>query len=268
MKIGLTIAGSDPSGGAGIQADLKTFHAHGIYGISAVTAVTVQNTLKVYDCQEIRAQIVHDQIIRLFEDMDIHAIKIGMVPSIPLMEAVADALGKADLPPVILDPVMRSTSGYNLLLPDGKDALVGHLFPIADVVTPNVSEAESLTGKSITTLDDMKAAARDLVALGAGKVVIKGGDLENEYATDIVFDGSRFETLDHPRIDTSSTHGTGCTFSSAIAAHMARGKDFFDATAAAKTYVTGAIQHALPIGGGNGPTHHFFDLYARAGVKR
>ncbi|MEE8398249.1 MAG: bifunctional hydroxymethylpyrimidine kinase/phosphomethylpyrimidine kinase [Desulfobacterales bacterium] len=267
MKIALTIAGSDPSGGAGIQADLKTFHAHGVYGVSAITAVTVQNTQRVYDSQEISAQIVHDQIVRLFEDMDIDAVKIGMIPGIPLIEAIADALGKVTLPPVVLDPVMRSTSGYDLLKPDGKDALVRNLFPMADVVTPNVYEAGSLTGKMIATPDDMKTAARDIIAMGAGNVVIKGGDLESDHATDLLYDGSQFRTLNSPKIVTSNTHGTGCTFSSAIAAHMARGKDFFDATAAAKTYVTGAIKHALAIGRGHGPTHHFFDLYAKGGLE-
>lgn len=265
MRVALTIAGSDSSGGAGIQADLKTFQALGVFGMSAVTAVTVQNTQKVYDIQEMRPQIVHDQITRLFEDIRIHAVKIGMVASIPLIEAIAGALGTIDpLPPVILDPVMISKSGYALLQPDARSALVRNLFPLARVVTPNLPEAEALLGKKIADIGAMKTAAREISALGANMVVVKGGHLERGSATDVLFDGEDFQLLESRRIDTKNTHGTGCTFSSAIAAHMARGDSFFDAVGRAKTYITGAIENAFPLGRGCGPTHHFFDLYRRA----
>ncbi len=267
MRVALTIAGSDSSGGAGIQADLKTFQALGVFGMSAVTAVTVQNTQKVYAIQEMRPEIVHDQITCLFDDMPIHAVKIGMVASIALVEAIARALNTIDvLPPVILDPVMISKSGYALLQPDAQAALVRLLFPLARVVTPNLPEAEALLGMQITDIDAMQTAAREISALGSSMVVVKGGHLGGGNATDVLFDGKEIRLLEGRWIDTTNTHGTGCTFSSAIAALMARGESFFDAVTQAKTYITGAIEHALPLGQGCGPTHHFFDLYRRAGM--
>lgn len=267
MRVALTIAGSDPSGGAGIQADLKTFQALGVFGTSAVTAVTVQNTQKVYDIQEMRPQIVHDQIACLFADFAIHAVKIGMVASVALIEAIARALKAVDrLPPVILDPVMISKSGYALLKPDARTALVHHLFPLAQVVTPNLPEAEALLDRKIGDIDAMRAAARDISSMGARMVVVKGGHLGQASATDVLFDGERFKLMESRRIDTVNTHGTGCTFSSAIAAYMARGESFFDAVSRAKVYITGAIEHAFTLGRGCGPTHHFYDLYRRAGM--
>ena len=269
MQVALTIAGSDSSGGAGIQADLKTFQALGVFGTSAVTAVTVQNTQKVYAIQEMRPQIVHDQITCLFDDFPIHAVKIGMVASVGLIEAIAAALISVDgLPPVILDPVMISKSGYALLQPDAQAALIRHLFPLAQVVTPNLPEAEALLNKTIDTIDAMKVAAREIAAMGARMVVVKGGHLGQGSATDVLFDGENFKLLESPRIETASSHGTGCTFSSAIAACMARGDSFFGAVETAKTYITGAIENAFPLGKGCGPTHHFFDLYRRAGMER
>jgi hydroxymethylpyrimidine/phosphomethylpyrimidine kinase len=267
MYTALTIAGSDSSGGAGIQADLKTFQALGVFGMSAVTAVTVQNTQKVYDIQEIRPEIVHDQIVCLFEDIPINAVKIGMVASIPLIESIARALGSlARLPSVILDPVMISKSGYALLKPNAQAALVQHLFPLARVVTPNLPEAEALLGKAIADIEAMKQAAREIADLGANMVVVKGGHLGQGNATDVLFDGQECRLLEHRRIETANTHGTGCTFSSAIAAYMARGETFFDAVSQAKTYTTGAIENAFDLGKGCGPTHHFFDLYQKAGM--
>jgi len=264
----LTIAGSDSGGGAGIQADLKTFQALGVFGTSAVTAITVQNTQKVYDIQEMRPQIVHDQITCLFDDFTIHAVKIGMVASVALIEAIAEALNSIDgLPPVILDPVMISKSGYALLQPDARAALVRHLFPLARVVTPNLPETEALLDRPIDCIDAMKAAAREILTLGAKMVVVKGGHLGEGGATDVLFDGERYRLLESERIETRSTHGTGCTFSSAIAAYMARGESFFEAVEKAKVYISGAIAHAFPLGKGCGPTHHFFDLYRKAGLE-
>lgn len=268
MHTALTIAGSDSSGGAGIQADLKTFQALGVFGMSAVTAVTVQNTRKVYAIQEMRPDIVHDQIACLFDDMPVDAVKIGMVASVPLIEAIARALGAVDdRPPVILDPVMISKSGYALLQPDARAGLIRHLFPLARVVTPNLPEAEALVGNKIGDIAGMKDAARDIAALGAEMVVVKGGHLGAGNATDVLYDGRAFKLLESRRVDTPNTHGTGCTFSSAIAARMALGDDFFEAVGRAKTYISGAIAHALPLGRGCGPTHHFFDLYRRAGLE-
>jgi len=261
MKIALTIAGSDSCGGAGIQADLKTFYAHGVYGVSAITAITVQNTRKVYDIQEVDPKIVHDQILCLFEDVSIQVVKIGMVASIPLIKAIAGALGKVDRPPVVLDPVMVSKSGYPLLSSDAQTALVNYLFPMTDVLTPNICEAESLAGKSISTVEDMKTAARDIMALGVNQVVIKGGHLNSGPATDVAYDGLSYKLFEGQRIETQNTHGTGCTFSSAIAANIALGKTFFDAVVLSKEFLTQAILHAPSIGQGHGPVHHFFKWY-------
>lgn len=267
MKVALTIAGSDSSGGAGIQADLKTFQAHGVFGMSVITAVTAQNTQKVYEVQEISPRMVRAQILCLFDDATIHAVKIGMVSSVSLIETITDALREVNPPPVVLDPVMISKSGYRLLKQDAQDALVKNLFPLAAVVTPNIYEAEALIGDKISTVAEMKAAARKISKLGAAKVVVKGGHLGGNVATDILYDGVQFEELQSGRIETRNTHGTGCTFSSAISANLALGRDFFDAVRRSKAYITGAIEHALPIGKGYGPTHHFFDLYAKAGLS-
>jgi len=265
--VALTIAGSDSSGGAGIQADLKTFQALGVFGMSAITAVTVQNTQKVYAVQEISPKIVHDQIVCLFDDMPIDAVKIGMVAGVPLIEAIAEALAKVACPVVVLDPVMVSKSGYSLLAPDARNALITRLFPLATVVTPNIPEAEVLIGSRIHTEAQMRAAAQRIATMGVSRVVVKGGHMKTSGALDVVLDGNRIEDLIGERILTRNTHGTGCTFSSAIAAHMARGADFFEAVQRAKHYVSGAIAHALPIGKGHGPTHHFFDLYEKAGIS-
>lgn len=265
-KVALTIAGSDSCGGAGIQADLKTFQSLGVYGMSAVTAVTVQNTQKVHAIQEMTPQIVLDQITCLFDDIAIDAVKIGMVSSIALIEAIAEALGKVQRPPVVLDPVMISKSGYALLKEDARQALVDKLFPLADVVTPNIHEAEALVGYDISDQDQMEKAAKQIIALGAAKVVVKGGHMEGSAATDILFDGETFSEVTSPRLETTNTHGTGCTFSSAITAYLAKGNSFVEAVQKAKTYIAGAIEHALDIGKGHGPTHHFFDLYTKAGM--
>jgi hydroxymethylpyrimidine/phosphomethylpyrimidine kinase len=267
IRVALTIAGSDSSGGAGIQADLKTFQALGVFGMSAVTAVTVQNTQMVHAIQEINPTIVRDQITCLFDDIAIDAIKIGMVSSARVVGAIADALAEVDRPPIVLDPVMISKSGYALLKKDAQDALIGRLFPLAEGVTPTSHEAHRRVGHPSAGIDGMKAAARQSRSLGAAKVVIKGGHMHGALATDILFDGATFRELSRPRLDTPNTHGTGCTFSSAIAAYLARGDRFFEAVEKAKLYITGAIEHALDIGKGHGPTHHFFDLYARSGME-
>ncbi len=267
MRIALTIAGSDSSGGAGIQADLKAFQAHGVFGMSAITAVTVQNTQKVYAIQEMRPQIVYDQIVCLFDDTPIHAVKIGMAASTDLITAISDALKKVAVPAIVLDPVMISKSGFALLQEESALALIEKLFPLAQVVTPNIYEAEKLVGSEIRNITEMQEAAVAIAELGASKVVVKGGHLGDGDATDILYDGQDFQQISSPRIKTPNTHGTGCTFSSAIAANLALGKDFFEAVTLAKTYITGAIEHALDIGKGHGPTHHFYDLYAKAGMR-
>jgi len=260
MHTALSIAGSDPSGGAGIQADIKTFHAHGVYGISAVTAITVQNTKKIYSVHEINADIVYDQILKLFEDIEIQAIKIGIVYDEGQIKAVAKALKSIKLPPVVLDPVMISKSGYPLLKKNAIDLMVHHLFPIADVVTPNIDEAEVLVKKKIDGIDGMKDAANIIKDMGANNVVIKGGHLKSASGTDIFYDGSDFTILRDKWINTINTHGTGCTFSSAIAANMALGETLAASVFKAKKYITGAIKHSLSIGKGHGPLNHFYQI--------
>jgi len=256
MRIALTIAGSDSSGGAGIQADLKTFQAHGVFGMSAITAVTVQNTQKVYDIAEIEPAIVACQITCIFDDTPVDAVKIGMVSSVDLIKAIAGALEGRNLPPVVLDPVMISKSGYPLLKKEAQNALAFHLFPLAQVVTPNIFEAQLLAGFEILSLEEMQKAARRMIALGARQAVIKGGHFQGDVAMDVLYDGKTFKTLSAPKIDTRNTHGTGCTFSSALAANLALDMDFFDAAARAKSYVTQAIAQAPGIGKGSGPLNH------------
>jgi hydroxymethylpyrimidine/phosphomethylpyrimidine kinase len=267
LNVALTIAGSDSSGGAGIQADLKTFQALGVFGMSAITAVTVQNTQKVYAIQEMEPSIVHDQITCLFEDIAIDAVKIGMVSSTALIEAIARALESVDpLPPVVLDPVMISKSGYDLLRENARQKLIERLFPLAEVVTPNIHEAQDLIGAKIETTEEMTRAAKTIVEMGARKVVVKGGHLGGDRAIDVLYDGNQVRHISSQRVDTPNTHGTGCTFASAITANLAKGETFFKAVEKAKTYINGAIGNALAIGKGHGPTHHFFDLYRRAGL--
>jgi hydroxymethylpyrimidine/phosphomethylpyrimidine kinase len=214
-----------------------------------------------------RPDIVKGQILCLFDDIEIHAVKIGMVSSRALIEAIAEALEAVDRPPVVLDPVMISKSGYALLKEAAQQALIERLFPLADVVTPNIFEAERLAGHAIASTAEMEDAAREMTRLGARMAVVKGGHLGEAQAIDVLFDGRSCRQLTGPRYDTANTHGTGCTFSSAIAANLALGHSFFDAVSRAKTYISGAIRHALDIGRGHGPTHHFFDLYARAGLS-
>ena len=258
MRTALTIAGSDPSGGAGIQADIKTFQAHGVFGMSVLTAVTVQNTQEVYYVQELDPEMVAGQLSCLFDDIEIHAVKIGMVSSIIVIEAIANTLQKIDLPYVILDPVMISKSGYKLLKEHAFETLVNTLFPVADVVTPNIHEAEAITGKKIESVANMKEAAAELLLFGAKKVVVKGGHLKGKFSVDVAYDGITYQEYPTARIETKNTHGTGCTFSSAIAANIAKGNDFFQSVANAKEYITGAILHSLSIGKGHGPVNHFF----------
>ena len=265
MKKALTIAGSDSGGGAGIQADLKTFAAHGVFGMSAVTAITAQNTLGVLAVQDILPEIIAKQIEAIFEDMGADAVKIGMVSQPETIRIIAAGLRKYAPQWVVVDPVMISKSGYHLLQPEAEVVLVEELLPLATVVTPNIPEAETILHRSIESLADMEAAARDIQALGPQNVLLKGGHRLND-ATDILYDGRNFLHLEALRIPTKNTHGTGCTLSSAIAANLALGSTVRQAVVDAKRYITVAIKHALPIGKGVGPTHHFYELYQKAGL--
>ncbi|MGI6412140.1 MAG: bifunctional hydroxymethylpyrimidine kinase/phosphomethylpyrimidine kinase [Syntrophomonadaceae bacterium] len=265
MKNVLSIAGSDSCGGAGIQADLRTFSALGTYGMTAITAITAQNTTGVFKVHELDGDMVRAQINCLFEDIEISAVKIGMVSSIEVIETIADCLLENRATNIVLDPVMVSKSGYHLLRPESKEALIRTLFPVADIVTPNLFEAEAITGKKIRTIDEMKKAAVEIYQLGVRNVAVKGGHLSGE-PIDVVFDGKEFELLEGKRIPTSNTHGTGCSFSSAIAAYMARGFTAREAARKAKQYLRIAIENSIKLGHGAGPIHHFYDLYHRAGI--
>lgn len=265
MKNVLTIAGSDTCGGAGIQADLKTFSAHGTYGMSVITAVTVQNTQGVFGCQDITPDIIKGQIDAIYTDIDVSAVKVGMVSKIETIHAIADKLVQYQAKNVVVDPVMISKSGFDLMHPDAKETLIKRLLPLAFVVTPNLPEAEVMTGMRIENLEQMEQAARMIYKMGAKNVLIKGGHLEHD-ATDLLFDGEKVIALKSERIPTKNTHGTGCTLSSAIAANLARGKSVEEAVRISKDYITVAIEHALEIGKGVGPTNHFYELYQKAGI--
>lgn len=265
MKHVLTIAGSDTCGGAGIQADLKTFSAQGTYGMSVITAVTVQNTQGVFGCQDIDTEIIKGQIDAIFTDIVVHGVKIGMVSQIPTIHAIADKLEQYKPQNVVLDPVMISKSGFDLMQPEAKEALISRLIPLAYVITPNLPEAEVITGMKIDNLETMEKAVKAIYDMGAKHVLIKGGHLEDD-ATDLLYDGKNIVTFHSDRIPTKNTHGTGCTLSSCIAANLAKGKTVEEAVRTAKDYITVAIAHALDIGKGVGPTNHFYELYQKAGM--
>ncbi len=257
VKTVMTIAGSDSGGGAGIQADLKTFAALGVYGTSAITAITAQNTLGVTAVHEVPPEVVAAQIDAIVTDIGADAVKTGMLASAPIIEVVAAKVREHRLANLVVDPVMVAKSGDRLLRPDAVAVLRERLLPLATVVTPNLPEAEILVGRSLRDEDDVRRAAREIVSLGPRTVVVKGGHAGGDLAVDILFDGVSFREYAAPRIDTTSTHGTGCTFASAIAAGLARGLTVEEAVAQAKDYVTAALRSAQPIGGGHGPVHHF-----------
>ena len=256
MPRALTIAGSDSSAGAGIQADLKTFAALGVYGLSALTAITAQNTLGVRMAEDLAPELVEAQIDAVLEDIGVDAAKTGMLSSPAIIEAVAGRVCKWGLR-LVVDPVMMAKSGDPLLRPEAVATLRAQLLPLAEVVTPNLPEAEALISRRIETLDDMRAAASAILALGPRHVVVKGGHRTTE-PVDIYFDGKRFLELRSERIQTSHTHGTGCTFSAAITALLARGMPVEEAVAGAKQYIIGAIRHAPGLGHGHGPVGHFW----------
>lgn len=256
MRTALTIAGSDPGAGAGIQADLKTFAAHGVYGLTAITALTVQNTLGVTSVSAVDAALVAAQIDAVVSDLGADATKIGMLATGALVEAVADALERHHLTHVVVDPVFRATSGHALLDEGAIGAFIARLLPLADVVTPNTRETAILTGRPVTSLDEMRRAAARLVELGARAAIVTGGHLDGP-PIDLCFDGRTFTELRADRIDSPHTHGTGCTFSAAIAARLALGDDLLASARTAKAYVTRAIAQAPGLGHGRGPLQHF-----------
>ncbi|MEO4054735.1 bifunctional hydroxymethylpyrimidine kinase/phosphomethylpyrimidine kinase [Solibacillus sp. CAU 1738] len=257
MNIVMTIAGSDSGGGAGIQADLKTFQELGVFGTTAITALTAQNTLGVSGIFPATADFVEAQISTVFEDFQVKAVKTGMLFSADIITAVAEALQDKDIQ-LIVDPVMIAKGGANLLQQESVEALKTKLLPLATVLTPNIPEAEVLTGMSITTKDDVQAAAQRILQLGVQCVVMKGGHLQGMEAVDHVYfrDGSSFQ-VSSTRIHTKHTHGTGCTFSAALTAFLGQGYVIQEAIIEAKRFIQAAIEHPLNIGNGHGPTNHF-----------
>ncbi len=257
----MTIAGSDSGGGAGIQADLKTFAALGVYGTSAITAVTAQNTLGVTDALELPIPLIEAQIDAIADDMGADAVKTGMLASSEIIRAVAARLEARGMRSVVVDPVMVAKGGARLIREDAVDALRGVLLPMARVVTPNAPEAETLVGFPISSVDDAKRAARALVEeLGASAAIVKGGHLKGP-ATDVLYENGATVELTRERVPTENTHGTGCTFAAAVAAGLACGLNLLHAATRAKNYVSEAILHNFPMGAGHGPLNHFYDLW-------
>ena len=261
MHTALTIAGSDSGGGAGIQADLKTFAAHRVFGTSAITAVTAQNTLGVTMWRAVATDLVTAQIEAVAGDIGADAVKIGMLASAAVVEAVAAAIAELDLPHVVVDPVMVAKGGDRLLEEEAVAAIRTELLPRAHIVTPNIPEAEVLSGVTIRSIDDMRAAGERILELGPRVVLVKGGHLDGPESVDVACTTHGTFELRGPRIATRHTHGTGCTLSSAIAANLALGLDDHAALTRAREYLEGAIRHAPGIGQGHGPLDHFWRLY-------
>ena len=257
MRKALTIAGSDSGGGAGIQADLKTFAALGVYGSSAITALTAQNTLGVQGVYPVDPEFVGQQIDSVMSDIGAHAAKTGMLFSAEIIQVVAERVRRWGIERLVVDPVMVAKSGDRLLREDAIDALWRELLPLAHIITPNLGEASVLAGFEVRDKPTMEQAARVIHALGARIVVVKGGHLA-DCADDLVYDGASMRWLPAEHIDTPHTHGTGCTFSAAIAALLAQGHEPLEAIARAKDYLTAALRAAQPIGAGHSPVNHFY----------
>ncbi|MBM4296502.1 MAG: bifunctional hydroxymethylpyrimidine kinase/phosphomethylpyrimidine kinase [Deltaproteobacteria bacterium] len=256
IRKAMTIAGSDSGAGAGIQADLKTFAALGVYGTSAITAITAQNTIGVTAVLALKAKLVAAQIDAIVNDIGAHAVKTGMLANVPIIEVVARRIAQHRLKNLVVDPVMVATSGDLLIETNAVQALRRKLIPLAAVVTPNIPEAEALTGMKLRSAAEIREAARQILRMGARTVVIKGGHLKGP-AVDLFYDGKKFTALHAPRIRTKNTHGTGCTFSAAIAAYLARGEKLDHAVALAKQFITLALRRSFAIGAGHSPVHHF-----------
>ncbi len=255
----LTIAGSDSGGGAGIQADLKTITALGGFGMTVITAITAQNTLGVVDYMPVPLEMIEKQFDAVASDIPIHAAKTGMLANPDIVTLIASKIKQYSINNCIVDPVMIAKGGSKLLSDDAIQSVIEYLLPVAYIVTPNIHEAEVLTGLSIENLDTMKDAAKMIYSYGPRYVVVKGGHLEND-PSDVIYDGKDFTVLNNKRIQTKNTHGTGCTFSSAIATYIAKGYNAIDAITKAKDYITKAITFSLPLGHGHGPTNHLVDI--------
>ncbi len=257
MYIALTIAGSDSGGGAGIQADLKTFHRFGVFGTSVLTAITAQNTLGVVAWSAVDTALITAQIDAVATDLRPAAMKTGMLADADVVRTVAGGIAAHQLAPYVLDPVMVATSGDPLLEPAAIDAIRRELLPLADLLTPNLDETALLVGRTVRSLEEMESAAEQLIADGARAVLVKGGHLEGPEAIDVLHDGTSITIHRHQRVETRSTHGTGCTLSAAITAHLAQGYALTDAVTTSLEWVHRAIASAPALGGGNGPLNHF-----------
>lgn len=287
IKKCLTIAGSDCSGGAGIQADLKAFSAHGVYGASVITSVVAENTSRVISVHNVPVSEIESQIDAVFEDIEIDSVKLGMLPTVEIIKAVSEKLRQYKPRFIVCDPVMVATSGDALSENNVASAFIEYLFPIADVITPNIIEAETFLGGYIEDVPNMKEAARilheyganrtfvqspqkrgtdaaQLRATGARAVLIKGGHLDGD-AVDVLFDGNDYFEFTAPRIDSPNTHGTGCTLSSAIAANLALGLPIPEAVKSAKDYISAAIENSYTVGKGHSPVHHFYKMWNKSG---
>ncbi len=260
VRVALTIAGSDSGGGAGIQADLRTFAAHGLHGASAITAVTAQNSLGVSAWSAVAPELVRAQIEAVATDMRVAATKTGMLASAPIVEAVGDAARRLALGPLVVDPVMVAKSGDRLVDPATERAYVTHLIPRATLVTPNLHEAAALLGRPVRTLDELRAAARELHALGAPAVLVKGGGADAGEAVDVFCDARGVVEVRGPRIDTRNDHGAGCTLSAAICARLARGDELLEAIRGAKAWLTEGLRRSYTVGRGRGPVNHLHAL--------
>ena len=256
--VALTIAGSDSGAGAGIQADLKTFAAHGVYGVCAITAITAQNTRAVSAVEVVSPDMVREQIRAVMADFPVRAAKTGMLATAEGVHAVALSVRELSVPNVVVDPVMVAKSGDSLLAADAVDAIRTVLLPLAAVVTPNLPEAEALAGMSIRSEQDAEEAARRIAALGPRAVIVKGGHADSPDVVDVLFDGVTMRAFRQPRIPGSDTHGTGCTFAASVAAHLALGRSLADAVPVAQRYIAGAIASAPRLGHGHGPMDHFW----------
>ena len=266
LKKVLTIAGSDSSGGAGIQADLKTMTAHGVYGMSAVTALTAQNTAGVTGVLEAPPDFVGQQLDRIFEDIRPDAVKIGMVSSAAIIRAIAAKLREYRAEHIVVDPVMVATSGSRLMEGSAAAALAGELFPLAEIITPNLAEAAALCGFAVETPADMERAARALGAGLPGALLLKGGHLSGS-ADDLLWQGGAYRWYRAPRVDNPNNHGSGCTLSSAIACNLALGHSLEDAVARAKAYITRCMEAGLDLGAGSGPLNHCFAIHSNAAQR-
>ena len=260
MKQILTIAGSDSGGGAGIQADLKAMHANGGFGMSVITSITAQNTQEVTRAFDLPIDLIEAQMDAIFSDFDVSALKTGMLSSSAIVKMVSKKLRQFSHKNIVVDPVMISKSNFPLLNPEAITSLKSELLPLATVITPNLYEAELLAKCEIKTIDDAKEAAKIIQGYGPQSVLVKGGHLLGRHATDVLYVDGDFRLFEGARIETKNTHGTGCTYSAAIATHLGRGKDLITAIQTAKDYITHAIRYSLDIGHGHGPTNHFYFL--------